>query len=221
MSGPRSALPPDIRGLLDCELDVPPTPSVVRARIVARARLATPATVAFVRPSFRQSPRVRWSVVAALTCVAGVAVGAAVYEWRSRSTLPPTVVPIGRALSARPIADAPPTGVAVVNAPSVRRSALGPPRASRSQIALAELRLLRLARAAVAREDFSAALPAIEEHARNFRDGRLAEEREALRVKTLVGLGRTVEARRAAAAFESRFPHSVLQPAVTRVTNVP
>ena len=52
---------------------------------------------------------------------------------------------------------------------------------------------------------------------RQFKDGRLAEEWEALRVKALAALGRTPEARRAAAAFQSRFPRSVLSPAVSRM----
>src|SRR5206468_1672542 len=80
-----------------------------------------------------------------------------------------------------------------------------------------ELHLLRRARAAVARGDFGAALSPIAEHTRRYRNGRLAEEREALRVKTLVGLGRTDEAWRAASSFRARFPHSVLLPAVSQM----
>ena len=37
----------------------------------------------------------------------------------------------------------------------------------------------------------------------------LVEEREALRVKSLAGLGRHEDAQRAAAEFHARFPHSV------------
>jgi hypothetical protein len=88
---------------------------------------------------------------------------------------------------------------------------------SRADAIREELRLLRQARAAVGREDFAAALAPLAELSRRFRDGRLAEEREALRVKALAGLGRTDEARRAAAAFEARFPRSVLLPAVSRM----
>jgi hypothetical protein len=80
-----------------------------------------------------------------------------------------------------------------------------------------ELRLLRQARVAVARQDFAAALPPIAEHARRFKNGRLAEEREALRVRALSGLGRTDDARHAADAFEARFPRSVLLPAVSKM----
>jgi hypothetical protein len=73
---------------------------------------------------------------------------------------------------------------------------------------------MRQARGAVARGDFAGALSPINEHTRRFKNGRLVEEREALRVKALMGLGRSEEARRAAAAFRSRFPRSVLLPAV-------
>jgi len=73
----------------------------------------------------------------------------------------------------------------------------------------AELKLLRDARQDVTRGDFARALVVIAEHTRRFRHGSLLEEREALRVKSLAGLGRQEEARRAAAAFRARFPHSV------------
>jgi len=74
-----------------------------------------------------------------------------------------------------------------------------------------------MARSAVARQDFGAALGLLTEHARRFKEGRLAEEREALRVRALAGLGRTEEARRAAGQFQARFPRSVLLPAVRQM----
>jgi hypothetical protein len=70
--------------------------------------------------------------------------------------------------------------------------------------------VLQPARQAVARNDFGAALAAISEHQRRFAAGRLTEEREALRVKTLLGLGRVAEARAVGATFRERFPRSVL-----------
>jgi hypothetical protein len=88
---------------------------------------------------------------------------------------------------------------------------------SRAEAVRAELRLLRQARVAVARGDFAAALSPIAEHSRRFKNGRLAEEREALRVKALAGLGRMEEARHAAVAFRARFPRSVLLPAVSKM----
>ncbi len=74
----------------------------------------------------------------------------------------------------------------------------------------AEVEILRKARAAYTRQDFSGTLALVGEHARRFPRGHLAEQREALRVRSLMGAGRIEEARRAAAAFASRFPRSVL-----------
>jgi hypothetical protein len=79
------------------------------------------------------------------------------------------------------------------------------PRTARERYAL-ELEVLRPARSAVALRDFSSALPILAEHERRFPNGRLAEEREALRVQALSGMGRMEEAGRAAAAFRERFP---------------
>src|SRR5437016_1884991 len=47
----------------------------------------------------------------------------------------------------------------------------------------------------------------------------LVEEREALRVKSLAGLGRQDDARRAAAEFHARFPRSVLLTTFERMTD--
>lgn len=77
-----------------------------------------------------------------------------------------------------------------------------------------ELALLQRARAAVASGRFSVALRAIAEHQRRFASGHLREEREALRVKALSGLGRVDEAHHAAAKFREHFPESVLSPRI-------
>ena len=76
----------------------------------------------------------------------------------------------------------------------------------------AEIAVLQPAHAAHARGDFATALVLVAEHARRFPKGHLAEEREALRVRSLAGAGRTEEARRATAAFGARFPRSILLP---------
>lgn len=73
----------------------------------------------------------------------------------------------------------------------------------------AELQLLRAARQDVTGGDFAGALAVIAEHVHRFRHGSLVEEREALRVKALAGLGRHEDAQRAAVEFHARFPHSV------------
>jgi len=93
-----------------------------------------------------------------------------------------------------------------------------PRRPSASDADALELGLLQRARGALAKGDFSAALGAITEHQRRFPSGRLREEREALRVKALLGLGRTDEAQRAGERFRDRFPESVLAPRIEDAT---
>jgi hypothetical protein len=78
----------------------------------------------------------------------------------------------------------------------------------------AERLLLDKARAALGRGDDNEALAIIDAHGQKFQRGRLAEEREALAVKALVNTGRVEEARQRGARFRSRYPQSVLLPAV-------
>ncbi len=230
MTRTRGTPSPEVRALLDEERAIPALPATVRARALARARAALAAGV--VAPTSRPvvAPRAslpaRWAASVALVCVASAALGAAAYGihlHRAReealvATGPVPARPVRAVLvraAAAPKAPEPPASMAPVDeVPLLRPRVMPPPRLSPGDAVHAELRLLRPARAAVAREDFAAALPPIAEHARRFKDGRLAEEREALRVKALVGLGHADEARRAAAAFRARFPHSVLLPAV-------
>ncbi len=67
---------------------------------------------------------------------------------------------------------------------------------------------------ALARARPTEALEALAAHEREFRDGTLVEEREALRVQAISLQGDPEAATRAASAFERRFPTSVLLPAV-------
>lgn len=120
----------------------------------------------------------------------------------------------------------PVAGVTVVPpAPSVpaspRHPKLSPGKATAqpARTPNAELELLRAARQDYSRGDFAGALAAVAEHGRRFRNGVLVEEREALRVKSLAGLGRFEESERAAAAFHVRFPQSVLLSAFEHVAD--
>jgi hypothetical protein len=236
MKRPDQPISPEVRALLDRERAIPPQSAAVRARAMARARAAllTRESAALVAQP-RATPRGRWAAAAAVVCVASAALAAAAYVVHARHAPSPAAPPAVRPLevtptplrppvAAEPIAGARPTPMAppgsvgaTTDARPAPVRASGAPRLSQADAIRAELRLLRQARAAVGREDFAAALTPIAEHARRFKDGRMAEEREALRVKALAGLGRTEEARRAAASFRANFPHSVLVPAVGRM----
>jgi hypothetical protein len=85
-----------------------------------------------------------------------------------------------------------------------------PGRPSRVKQYAIELGLLEPARSCIARGDHRAALAAIARHWREYPNGQLAEERDALRVRALWGLGERASAERAAASFRGRYPKSAL-----------
>lgn len=78
----------------------------------------------------------------------------------------------------------------------------------------AERELLAIARTAVARGQGDAALSALDRHARQFPRGRLAEERESLRIQALIAAGRKDEAKDRAKDFGQRFPGSLQKKAI-------
>jgi len=219
------------RAVLDEERGLPTVPANRRDRAVARARSAA---LAGEVPAPLRSPggpsRMRWAAAAVLACTAAAA-SATILEWRGRASSggPSLARPAPR----RDSAGSPPVAPSATKVlgeepaprpaerprePAVPRGVEPAATASRSTARAAlsdELRLLAPSRAALARHDFAGALVAIADHARRFREGRLAEEREALRVKALAGLGRVQEARAAAAEFRRRFPRSALLPAIT------
>jgi type IV secretory pathway VirB10-like protein len=217
---------PEVRALVEREREIQPLSAAQRARAMARARaaLVTPIAAPVAPPRLARAPR--W-VAAAAAVVCSAAAAAAAYELHDR-LWPAKHAPVETraTVAVRPaIVPKPPVVVDEVALPPVeepRPSAPSAPSApSKTEATRAELRLLRQARAAVARGDFAGAMAPITEHARRFKKGRLVEEREALRIKALAGLGRTEEARRAAASFRARFPRSVLLPAVSKMSASP
>jgi hypothetical protein len=234
MSRPEPPLSPLVRTLLEQERNVKPLTAPIRDRALARARAALIAgRVGAAVGITNLRPRARWGVAVAAASVASIAVGTTAYEIgvHQRPVADAVSTPVVRIIvtSAAPsvappvvVVDTPSSAVVVDAPPTTATNPVAPPVSPASRTALGttapdELRLLQQARAAVARQDFAAALAPIAEHARRFTHGRLAEEREALRVKALSGLGRSEEARRAADAFESRFPRSVLVPSVAHM----
>jgi hypothetical protein len=212
-------------------------PDRLRARVDARARAfmaegeserASPVTgsvpllprAATVR-SARRYWTTRFALAASIAFAAGAAGAVTTVFVRSRShpqAQPPprpmrVVAP--RSPIASPAADSQSEPPAAVPPPAAEPR---PHRRARSGAGqdpyVAEVALLQRAHAAYERRDFSSALGLMEEHRRRFPEGRLAEEREALRVRTLARSGRTADARRAAAAFAVRFPRSVFLPRI-------
>ena len=229
MKRPDPGLEPELEAFLEhrkIERRVPPE---LRARALARGRavvaagganapaplLAVPAAprpmpVARPRPLFRIA-------LAALIAIVGGAVGAMAALRGRSAAAPERAAPA----SPSPAPRAPTTSGG--SRPSeastaVRAESATPPRPARTSASgdpfTVELELLQRAHAAYTRHDFSDALTLVAAHARRFPRGHLAEQREALRVRSLAGAGRADEAHRAAAAFAVRFPRSVLLPRV-------
>jgi hypothetical protein len=202
-----------VEALRAVEREVPPLPPATRARAIARARAAVLAGGVRTHSRSVASSGLRSAVAVVLICFAGAAVGAVAYEVRVRlgaaRELPPAPIAVPWV---PPVSQT--AAPAAIYVPPVASDVPPPRRPGRGGVVRAELALLQQAREAVAGSDYAAALPPLAEHLRRFKDGRFAEEREALRVTALAGLGRTDDAHRAAAAFRARFPRSVLLPVV-------
>jgi len=196
-------------------------PDVVRARLLARAREAIAASnraAPVILPAAVSTWRT-WRVATAAGAVLALSAagaGAALYT-RAPRVAPIEPVPAERATPRPRIVRRPVAQAAIeLTAPE---AAAPLPRARRPRQLLtpqesyaAELRLLQGAQSDYTSQDFPDALVLLAEHARRFPDGRLAEEREALRIRSLEGAGRGDEARHALAAFGRRFPRSALLP---------
>jgi hypothetical protein len=207
---------PEIEELLAAERIVVEQPDEVKWRAFLRARAAMSKGSLRSRSVFG----FKWMLAAAVLFVAVSLSAAAIrarrqvevpaYEPSPAAAKPTEPAPIARS------ANEPLTGDhATTTEPDEVPGAAAPkamtshPATSAETYAL-ELKLLQPARAAVARGDFATALSAIAEHEHRFAAAQLTEEREALRVQSLMGLHRTDEARRAAVTFRKRFPNSVL-----------
>jgi len=206
---------------------VEPVSGLARARSLARARarLAKGATPPRPRRATARSSRGRRSVALAAVLVLTAAGAAAALLRRAPLAdrpAPSMALPTPRELPRAPTQAAPSLAVppqpSPALAPAPGRGVTVRPGGERA----GELAVLRRAQGAYANGDYAAVVAIIDQHARRFTNGRLAEEAEALRVRSLARCGRGGEAERGLAAFARRFPHSVLLPALRRsVENEP
>ncbi len=207
----------EIEAVMTQGREIRPTPDVVRARLLARARSAFAASKASPdsipapsSPTAWRGPRVALAASVAVMC-ATAAVAAAFHV---RVALGPEIAPPPLRVSdplavshsgQGPQSRRPPQSVSTAR---IQR----PHRVIPQESYAAELRLLQRAQSEYASHEFIDALVLLAEHRHRFPNGRLAEEREALCVESLVRAGRDDEARRALATFANRFPHSAFLP---------
>jgi len=188
---------------------------VVRARLLARARAASKEKpVPSVADLFAfPQPRRRLAFAAAALLAFSAAGAAAALHSRASSHSPAAPASPVRARPAPapgaapgPLSSTEPIAEPAYESPAehARRSV------SPQESYAAELSLLQRAHSRYNARAFSAALALLAEHAHRFPHGRLAEEREAFRVRSLEAAGREPEARRALDEFGRRFPRSAL-----------
>lgn len=211
----------DMEELLDRAREVRPVSPLVRARVVSRARASSKLPFHPVEaPTAANTPFPTRALVGVAFAL-GVAGAAFAFSerWHERQIDAPSVAStsgVKAAASAVPQLPVPsaPNSEAPIAAPAPEPTASELPRLPRAGSLqanyAAELELMRQAHSAYAQGNFGTALGLVGKHARTFPRGLLAEEREALRVRSLAGAGRNAEARRAATAFAARFPRSVL-----------
>jgi hypothetical protein len=199
-----SPLPLDVEALLQHERVIVEKPEIVRARLVARARESMRfSEVSFPKLVKPSTLRPIWLAAAAgIALMASVALAVQVYRgYESPKPNPPVVLRVPAVVERLP-----------ASAPSPSQAPIG--RAPTRTDVVEELRFLDRARQADARGDYAAALTLASEHERLFPRGRLAEDREVLRIRALVGLGRSGDARSTSAKFRRQFPRSVLLPKI-------
>ena len=164
------------------------------------------------------------------TFLVGAAVGATTYGTVARlrqeskpigaptemvAHLPARTVPVEPMSAPVPSAVDEPAPKPLTSAPSNGRSSveLAAGRSKDDGLA-AERKLVEMARTALARGQVDGALASLHRHARQYPNGRLAEERDGLLVQAMVAKGDYAQARARAARFARQYPHSLFSPAI-------
>jgi TolA-binding protein len=221
MTRDKSSSAPELERLIEQAKSVRPLSQATRGRVLRRAQSSTLLGASIVTskaPWPRTGPATVTWLGAAAVAVGLAGAGVALYAQKRQVTVIGHVTsiassdvaiasqveqgPVPSASGALPESAAP--------AASAAETAHVPRPAPILESYGAELALLRRAHSAYGSHDFSTALRLLAEHGRRFPNGRLAEEREALRVRALSGLGLNEAARLAAREFAVRFPRSVL-----------
>lgn len=216
------------RALLSQERTPAPADPALRQRVLERARAvlddrpsgvglraSDPKRVGVARSRLSRSAL----LVAAVVATVGLAAAGAKFYGVEEPTTPspsPVATVAPAVQHVQPKAMTPPApvpaevGVDVPRPPRASAQASEPARTTNASKYALELQLLEPARSSLARGDFSGALAAIARHQREYPRGQLVEEREALRVRALWGMGARPAAESAAALFRKRYPHSGL-----------
>jgi len=234
-------LPDDVSDFLDAERDLEHPEQPTRDRMFARLApfvlptgggggggttgpaAAGSATSATVKAAWRG--KVMLSLIsAAIGAAAGATTHAVLTSPRSepatiapRETSSSGLVPAPQATS-EPAAPEPSSAATVVGSTPVSPSARAEQRVKSGGL-LAERLLIESATEALTRGDSSSAIATLQRHAREFPKGQLVQEREALMVQALRASGDETSAQERAKDFKRKFPGSLQQGTVDKVSN--
>lgn len=212
---------PDSRRFLDTEAEIVPLESDRQARLQERINHSIVQHDPAGFPEARSPVRVRPLVKGALIGVAvGTLLGGASIAWlnkmapyRVRSVLVPVEEPAATL----------PTVVIQIpqlhGVPSLpTKSAALPSTVDTSDTDLARERaLLETAKSALVRAANADALVALDEHQKRYPKGRLAEERDGLRIQAVLADRQMAEAAQLFANFKRRYPQSLLLPSLEAI----
>jgi hypothetical protein len=210
---------PEVEALLAHERTIPPPYDFTRARVLARARksLKDGNLVSLTIPTLA-SHHLPYAAFVGLALVAATAAFQVLRGGSQSSDIQAQVATPQQLTSALEEAQAPqepplaqePVPPAAAVAPAETLLPRAKSAVSRHDTAIEELALLEHAQLAAAHNDHGEVLVIARDHEARYPKGRLSEEREALRVRAMIGLGQLSEARQTAARFHRNFPRSVL-----------
>jgi hypothetical protein len=239
-------LPPDVAAFVAAEKARAPDSPERTERVLSRVlrSLSLPPTTVGSRAdgagisrhgveSVSSAVRAKLGGALAAAFLTGASAGAAVYHGivqKNRAEAPRLETPVLDVASAMPPASSlavptaavgtvsPAEGVVSLAAPPSASTGTLAKRAVRDEKLAQERNLIETARNASARRTPIEAIELLREHEKRFPNGQLSEDRDALLIELLASTGETEEARKRAAAFRARFPHSMLLPDIDAVS---
>jgi hypothetical protein len=191
----------DLDTLLAAEREIPKAPPTVRARV--RDRLHATLGLAPLVPT--AATTATGSALLKLSLVALIAAATTGVYFATRSPSPPPAPTPAPSVTPEPEPAPPPPSQAPAPSPPPPSPPPSPPRADLA----AERALLERARESLLASDAPRALVTLNDHARRFPRGQLAEEREALTILALARSNQPERARTRAERFLTAHPQSL------------
>jgi hypothetical protein len=166
------------------------------------------------------------SSILSLGFALGAGSHAAYVHLRSPAIPSAIAIPLARSITmpaepsvARPVE---PAGIDPLSLPSASSSSVREPSAAASETSSDRERLLlESAQSALSHGSASEALRSLQKHRANYPKSQLAEERDALEIRSLLALGQRENAGTAFSTFQARYPQSLQNRSLSRALALP